>query len=51
MITTLGNQRPPYSRAIGIPISMLLRMKPKDSNVPANTSSRATQMPILINVG
>ncbi len=31
MITMLGTQRPPYRRAIGMPMRMLPRMKPSGS--------------------
>ncbi|MNP48590.1 hypothetical protein D3C76_1427220 [compost metagenome] len=50
MITTLGSQRPPYRRAIGTPMRMLLTMKPSGSKVAAKTSSKATQRPILFRV-
>ncbi|MNN68609.1 hypothetical protein D3C81_1843350 [compost metagenome] len=50
MITTLGNQRPPYSRAMGTPIRMPLTMKPSGSKVAANTSSRPTHKAILFRV-
>jgi hypothetical protein len=50
MITMLGSQRPPYRRAIGTPMRMLATMKPSGSKVPANTSSSATQMAILVKV-
>ncbi|MCY1451917.1 hypothetical protein D9M71_688070 [compost metagenome] len=46
-MTALGSQRPPYKRAIGTPIRMLLTMKPSDSNVEANTSSSKTHKPTL----